>query len=186
MRDNSMEDKAVESIILNPYYNGKHGEEKVTDGFEEWSSEKVMKPNEIYPGQIYTFIYNAKNPSVYETPDGPIEFFDKLPVVLVTTATKNVIQGINLNMCTRELRAIILNLIWNMDPKFFEQEAKEKGQRGERPISNQLINKVGSPGFAVELFKFLNMLAPADYRIIFRTYSVSAIRKINMLEIWQW
>lgn len=55
-------DTANTNIVLNPYYKGKRGNEKVQDGFSEYSSEHLMKKGEIYPGQIYTFVYNAKNP----------------------------------------------------------------------------------------------------------------------------
>lgn len=179
-------DTANTNIVLNPYYKGKRGNEKVQNGFSEYSSEHLMKKGEIYPGQIYTFVYNAKNPQVYETEEGPIEFVDKLPVVLVLMCNKGIISGINLNMCTPEIRTIILNLICNMDPQFFESGAYEKASKGERPISNELMRKVSEPGFPVQLFTFLNQLAPADYQFIFRNYSVSMIRDLNMIEIWQW
>lgn len=178
-------DNANTSLVLNPYYKGKRGQGKVTDGFTEYSSDNLMK-GEIFPGQIYTFVYNAKNPQVYETESGPIEFFDKLPVVLVLKVLGDKIQGINLNMCTQEIRTIILNLICNMDPEFFESGARAKVARGERPISPSLMNKVQETGFAPQLLEFLTKLAPCDYTFIFRTYSISNIRQLNMVEVWQW
>lgn len=182
----NMED-ANSSIITNFYLKGIKGEDKVDIFENEYNSEDLLKPNEIYPGQIYSFIYNAQYPSVYIAPDGSyINFVDKLPIVLITEIRGDLIMGINLNLCTPELRVIILNLISNIDPKFFEEEAEELVNKGNAPISNKILSFFGKQNATQLLADYLIKVYKADYSCVFRTYSTKKIRNINRLEIWQW
>ena len=72
--------------------------------------------------------------------DGKIkfEYSDTLPIVLCTSNNKNVVQGINLNLCNYGLRTLILNEVYNLDPEFFNHEASVQAHHGMTPISKNI------------------------------------------------
>lgn len=180
------EDAANLSIIQNPYIKHKTGNDKIQDPIDEYNTENLIKNNEIIPGHIYSFIYNASKPAVYEFGNEKLEFTDKLPLVLVLKNNKTTIQGINLNLCTRDIRVIILNLVQNIDSNFFNKDAEEMIKKGQPPISTKILSLFSKDNIIDYLTGFLKKLADVEYNVIFRTYRVSKIREINRLELWQW
>lgn len=58
-----------------------------------------------------------------------------MPIVLTTKFGNGVIRGINLNFCNKSLRALVLNLIYNLDPEFFERNAELMVTNKTLPLS---------------------------------------------------
>lgn len=110
------EDKAYESIVKNLFLQGKRGKEKAM-GLDEYDSESNSKLT-LIPGHIYMFKYVTDTTTKYNDGRVKFEYYDTLPLVLCTGNNKNIIQGINLNLCNYDLRTLILNDIYNLDPNF--------------------------------------------------------------------
>ena len=181
-----LEDIANNRLIIDFHLKGIKGNDKIQDPIDEYNTENLIKNTDIIPGHIYSFIYNADKPAIYMNDNEIIEFTDKLPVVLVLKNDKGVIQGINLNLCSRDIRVIILNLVCNIDPEFFDKGAVEMIKKGQPPISKNILTLFANNSIIEYLIGFLKKLANIDYNIIFRTYKIAKIKQINRLELWQW
>lgn len=182
-----METDACNMLIRDFYVKSKKGDEKINDPIEEYNTEELIPENQIIPGNIYTFIYSSEKPFEYKVDDKSILFEDKLPVVLILKNNGGTISGINLNMCPPDVKVMILNVVTNIDPKFFETGIQEKIAKKQAPISTKIVQAFTKKDFQHDFIKFLQMIYPdADYNVIFRTYSVGKIRNINRLEYYMW
>lgn len=184
--DNSFAKTADDALIKDFYLKNKKGDDKIDDAFNEYNSDDWML-KQIFPGCIYSFMYNSSSASTYTVNGQTFKFTDTLPVVFVIGNSGDKIQGINLNLCTKELRIIILNLIQNIDPDFFNGGAKKLISEGRAPISTKLLGFCRNPDSAKRQFlQYLELVAKIDYSLIFRTYSISKIKKLQYIEPWQW
>lgn len=179
------EDKAYESIVKNLFLENKHGKEKAM-GLDEYDSESNSKLT-LIPGHIYMFKYITDTTTKYDDGRIKFEYYDTLPLVLCTGNNKNVIQGINLNLCNYSLRALILNDIYNLDPAFFNSNASIQAHQGQQPISQNICKFLSHDGQA----KLLKYIIKKKYHLknegfIFRTYNISKIKDIRFIEPWQW
>ena len=130
--------QAFQDIITDLMIRNKKGDEKCND-LEEFDSESNM-PGLLIPGNIYIFTYNAQNPVVYEVPgEKPIEFYDSVPLVLITSNTKTSVRGINLNLCNYGLKTLILNIFYNLDPNFFEGNAQSLAAKKQTVLSQKIL-----------------------------------------------
>lgn len=179
------ENKAYESIVSNLFLQNKRGKEKAM-GLDEYDSESNSNLT-LIPGHIYAFKYITNNPTKYDDGKLKFEYFDSLPIVLCTSNNKNIIQGINLNLCNYGLRTLILNDVYNIDPEFFNHNASIQAHQGLTPISKNI-----SMFFANKdnISKFLNYIKLkyklSNTSLIFRTYNVNKIKDIRFIEPWQW
>ena len=179
------EDKAFESIVSNLFLQNKWGKEKAM-GLDEYDSESNSKLT-LIPGHIYAFKYMATHTTKYDDGKIKFEYSDTLPIVLCTSNNKNVVQGINLNLCNYGLRTLILNDVYNLDPEFFNHEASVQAHHGMIPISKNISMFFSKKDNQT---KFLNYLK-VKYKLqntalIFRTYNVKRIKQIRFIEPWQW
>ena len=178
--------QAFQDIITDLMIHNKKGEEKCKD-LDEFDSESNM-PGVLIPGNIYIFTYNAQNPVVYEVPgEKPIEFYDSVPLVLITSNTKTSVRGINLNLCNYGLKTLILNIFYNLDPSFFEGDAQSLAAKKQAVLSQKILTFLAKGNAEATLNTYLKKMYNINsYDIIFRNYNVSNIKKIRMIEPWQW
>lgn len=178
---------ADDILIKNFYLKSIKGYDKIENPFYEWDSEEWMGKN-IIPGYIYSFKYNAKTPTTYYiNQHTKFQFTDTLPIVFITSENGDSYSGINLNLCTKDLRIIILNLIQNIDPEYFESEAQALVSNGKAPISSKLESFCGNPEKAQQQFlQYLKLVANIDYSLIFRTYKKAYVKEIQFIEPWMW
>ena len=178
--------QAFQDIITDLMVRNKKGEEKCKD-LDEFDSESNM-PGVLIPGNIYIFTYNAQNPVVYEVPgEKPIEFYDSVPLVLITSNTKTTVRGINLNLCNYGLKTLILNIFYNLDPSFFEGDAQKLAAKKQSVLSQKILTFLAKGNAEATLNAYLKKMYNINsYDIIFRNYNVSNIKKIRMIEPWQW
>lgn len=184
----NLENQANTSLIINPFQKSESPENKQVDDLSgEYNSEALLPKNQIIPGNIHSFIYNAEKDSEYEYNGNVVTFTDKLPIVLVMKNTGKTIQGINFNLCTRDLRILILNALQNMDEDFFKSSAEEQASKGKFPLSKNILGFFQKPD-AVDVFRnYLKSFSnKVNFDPIFRTYSISRIRNIRYIEPWQW
>ena len=178
--------QAFQDIITDLMIRNKKGEEKCND-LDEFDSESNM-PGVLIPGNSYIFTYNAQSPVVYEVPgEKPIEFYDSVPLVLITSNTKTSVRGINLNLCNYGLKTLILNIFYNLDPNFFEGNAQSLAAKKQTVLSQKILAFLAKGNAEATLNAYLKRMYNINsYDIIFRNYNVSNIKKIRMIEPWQW
>ena len=178
--------QAFQDIITDLMVRNKKGEEKCKD-LDEFDSESNM-PGVLIPGNIYIFTYNAQSPVIYEVAgEKPIEFYDSVPLVLITSNTKTTVRGINLNLCNYGLKTLILNIFYNLDPPFFEGDAQKLATKKQAVLSQKILTFLAKGNAEATLNAYLKKMYNINsYDIIFRNYNVSNIKKIRMIEPWQW
>lgn len=183
--NNKYENKAFDSIVSNLFLLNKQGKEKAM-GIDEYDSESNSKFT-LIPGHIYAFKYMTTYATKYDDGKIKFEYSDRLPIVLCTGNNKDIIQGINLNLCNYGLRALILNDIYNLDPQFFNHDASVQAHNGMVPISKNIsmfFSKKENQD------KFLNYIKVkyklSNTALIFRTYNINKIQQIRFIEPWQW
>ena len=178
--------QAFQDIITDLMVRNKKGEEKCKD-LDEFDSESNM-PGVLIPGNIYIFTYNAQGPVIYEVAgEKPIEFYDSVPLVLITSNTKTTVRGINLNLCNYGLKTLILNIFYNLDPSFFEGDAQKLATKKQVVLSQKILTFLAKGNAEATLNAYLKKMYNINsYDIIFRNYNVSNIKKIRMIEPWQW
>ena len=178
--------QAFQDIITDLMVRNKKGEEKCKD-LDEFDSESNM-PGVLIPGNIYIFTYNAHSPVIYEVAgENPIEFYDSVPLVLITSNTKTAVRGINLNLCNYGLKTLILNIFYNLDPSFFEGDAQKLATKKQAVLSQKILTFLAKGNAEATLNAYLKKMYNINsYDMIFRNYNVSNIKKIRMIEPWQW
>lgn len=190
MRNNNWKeetDKAFDSLISDNFKKNLRGKEKLKE-LGSYDGESILGDTALYPGTIYIFKYKADNPTVYNDGSVKFEFYDSLPVCLITGATRNVISGINLNFCTPEVRANIINILYNMDPYFYiDGGAEEKASRGGKPISDNVIKTFIEPGRLKNFYEVIKKECNLkNTSLIFRAYNIKNIQAPRLVETWQY
>lgn len=180
------EEKAYNEIINNLLIKKLKGQQKLTD-LDSYDSEKNM-PSLLIPGNIYVMQYIANADTKYITPDNNIlNYSDKEPLILILSTNNNIITGINLNLCTYDLKTIILNIFYNIDPDFFEIKAEQMALSNKTVISQKiqaLLKTNNITEILQQLFKQLYKIN--SYKIIFRNYNIQNIKNLHLIEPWQW
>ena len=183
---NIKNDDAENAIIRSLMVQEKRQSEKL-EGLNSYDSESLFN-GKIYRGNIYMFLYNAKNPTKYTYNGQSVLFADSMPVVLIIGETQSTIKGINLNFCNKSLKTLILNIITNLDEEFYFDGGSQKLAYNKQLVISQKVYKFLSSDDAEQ--KIITELERAfkgiDYKSIFRNYSVSNIKNIRLIEPWQW
>lgn len=117
------EQEAYNSVIDMLFRKKVFGKDKAR-GLDQFDGESLFSGGTLYPGQIYGFIYKAETPSIYEIDGMKFQFYDKLPLVLITHVSGSSVRGINLNLCPFALKTYILNTLYNLDIEFYRKECK--------------------------------------------------------------
>lgn len=178
---------AYDEIVGKLMVKDLRGAEKTNNNLGAYDSESVFA-GKIYPGCIYIFSYDAKTPTKYTYQEKNVYFTDSMPIVLITSFGNGVIRGINLNFCNKALKTLVLNLVQNLDPKYFERDAEILTYNKSLPLSKNILAYFNNVEKAeAELASLLqSQCGNVDYSIIFRTYSSSGIKHIRLIEPWQW
>lgn len=177
---------AEKAIIRSLMVQDKRQQEKLED-LDSYDSESLFN-GKIYRGNMYIFIYNAKNPTKYSYKGKDVYFTDSMPVVLITGETSTTIRGINLNFCNNALKTLILNILTNMDENFyFGGLAQKMAFNKIAPISEKVYKFLSDNNAEQKIIEELNKAYKGiDYSFIFRNYAVSQIKNIRLIEPWQW
>ncbi len=179
------EKKSFDSIIKTLFLMKVRGKDKARQ-IDEYDGESLFGNRTLYPGQIYAFIYRAEKPSVYDDGTIKFEYYDSLPIVLVTHVEREQVRGINLNLCNTALRAVVINTLHNLDMEFYTRKNLDMYASKQAPISNNVakvfLNKETELAFFNHIKKECNL---KNVGMIYRTYNSKSIHEIRMLEVWQ-
>lgn len=162
------------------------GKEK-TRQIDEFDGESKFGNTTLWPGQIYAYIYKASRPSLYDDGNVRFQWYDSLPIVLVTHVSGKYVRGINLNLCNMGLRAYVLNALWNLDQEFYKKGAMKMTEKGTAPISNNVAKIFLSDELEKKFLDHITMTCKLrNTDMIYRTYNTEKIKDIRMLEVWQY
>lgn len=179
------EDEAYAQIVNKLMLKNLRGNEKI-DNLGEYDSESAFD-GKIFISNIYMFTYVAKSPTFYQYENYTIQYTDNLPLVLITGWTPTTIRGINLNLCNKDLKVLILDLFYSMDLNFFENDAERLATGKDFALSKTIYSFLIEKDSENQIKDYLcRAYDGVDYNLIFRNYAVSNIKNIRMIEPWQW
>jgi hypothetical protein len=177
--------QAHESIVKIIFQLKMRGPEKARQ-LDEYDGESLFGNVVLLPGQIYAFSYAAKEPSVYDNGKVRFQFYDSLPVLLVTHRNGKNISGINLNLCNSGLRAVIINALHNLDLEFFKRNNMLMAENGQAPYSEKAAGMFASRERESDFLKFITRECKLENPdILYRTYNIERIQDVRLIEIWQ-
>lgn len=171
-------------IVENLIYKDLRGAQK-TNGFLDAYDSEICFQGKLYSGNIYIFSYNSKSMVKYSYRGKNFTFEDNLPIILMTGQSATCIRGLNLNFCTKPLKALILNMMWNIDTEYYESDIYSFIKNKNIPLSPK-IQTFFQSDIENKIIKELNRYEQANYQMLFRNYAVSNIQKIRLVEPWQW
>ena len=177
--------QAYEQLVNGLFRKNIRGKEK-THQLDEYDGETLVGNTTLIPGNIYMFVYKAENPAKFS--DGQIEFeyYDNMPVVLVTHTQEELVRGINLNLCNSTLRAFVINALHNLDPQFYKRGNIDMAYRGQMPISKNVIQTFTNQELEKQFYEYIkNECHLQNTGILFRHYNMSRMQRIRLVEIWQ-
>ena len=183
--DKDIEKKSYESIINNLWIKNIKGKDKAR-GIDEYDTESLTNKT-LIPGNIYSFIYKANTATKYNDGTIQFEYYDSLPIVLITNYNSKIIRGINLNLCNFALRTLILNTFYNIDPEFFEKTALQQANKNQIPHSEKISKMLLTEQNETKILQYIKQQYNIqNIGIIYRTYNIQNIKSPRLIEIWQW
>ena len=182
--DPDISKRAFQSIAVNLWIKNLYGKDKA-GGIDEYDTEMLYSRWRY--ANIYSFIYKADTAAKYDDGNIKFEYYDSLPVVLITRVTKTYIRGINLNLCNFALRTLILNTFYNLDPEFFDHGALDMANKKNVPFSKNISDLLLTEEGENKIIQYFNRQFNLNHiEYIYRTYNISKIKKLRLIEIWQW
>lgn len=182
------EKEAFVSIVENLFKKNLRGWQKIYE-IDGYDGESAMGDTVIFPGTVYAFQYQAKQPSVYESGNVKFEWYDSFPIVLVTeNINDTLISGINLNLCSPPVRAQIINLLYNIDENFYIKSGAEKmAINGKKPLSEEVMKTFMNPASKKEFLDMVVKTCNLKYAgFISRYYNIQNIKNPRLIETWQY
>ena len=179
------EQLAQESIIDILFRLNMKGPEKARQ-IDEYDGESSFNGSVMLPGQIYAFLYQASEPTVYKNGQYQLTFYDSLPILLVTGRKGKNVSGINLNLCNKAVRAFAINALHNLDIKFYGRQHLDMATEGNAPYSQNVGQTFMDPQKEAAFIKFIaHECKLQNPDILYRNYNIDRIQKVRMLEVWQ-
>ena len=185
--DNIKSNIAYKEVINNLMQKQLTNSAKFDDYINCYDSETLFN-GKLYRGNIYIFEYTANKPITYTYKSETIQFYDSMPIILMTGETKNCIRGINFNFCNKALKTIILNLFQNLDLEFYQGgKAQSLAFNKKLTISEKVYNFLIDPNAEKNIQFYLQQAYEnVNYNFLYRNYNISNIKNIRLIEPWQW
>ena len=179
------EERLAQEAIIDILLRWKMYGPKKARQVDEYDGEGLFDGTTLLPGQIYIFLYEAKEPVVYERGNEKLTFYDSTPILLVTHVGKGVVSGINLNLCNRAVRAYTINALHNLDLEFYNRKHLVDANSGRAPFSQNVArvftNRETESAFLKHIVTECKLVQPD---VLYRTYNIGRIQQIRMLEVW--
>lgn len=167
-------DKEAYSLIVKELLqNNSMGKrkQKYLTGYDMESSAMTT----FVPSMFYVFMYN--NPEK-EDPS----FYDRVPLILCTGFSGNIVSGINFNYLPNDIRALFIDTIMEAYSDFYtEENLSGGGFKLNKKLAAGLIG--GGTSTIVKIFK---NVANVDISNAVRNYNVKHVIKSRMLEYDMW
>jgi len=141
------------------------------------------------PGMIYTFIHINKDTllEIQNFKTGKtVTFHDLTPILFCTSfnLTEHIVKGLNLNMLPKKERLKFIEAFWKYYKSFFE-EIERKTEYNKLAINRNYF-LASLLGKNPALFEMFNKTQSAMFNYAYRSYKISNIRNLRMIEYEEW
>lgn len=142
--------------------------------------ESSLKSSFI-PSMIYTFSYETD----MQEKIAKYSFYDIVPVILCTFNDGETIAGLNFNFIPTDIRAVILDIIYNTFKSFYDDELDNAVQK-RNAIINTSFAQYLIPDKGISFFNLLSTKIGIDITKAYRTYKKSDIKNTRLIEFDEW
>lgn len=139
-------------------------------------------PGTFIPSMIYTFMYDTE----MVDKSGNYQFKDVVPVILCMTNDNKQITGLNFNLIPNNVRAYILDTIYDSWNTFYDKTVGEAAKDGKAVINNDLATIVSHPEMRVKFLKMMDDITGVKVSNAYRVYSLDKISNPRMIEFDMW
>jgi hypothetical protein len=173
--------RGYKTIVSNNLQTKLTGVNKMMN-IDSMNMEESLMSAGFIPSMFYIFQYTP----VEVTTINDIDFFDYVPLMLCTSNKDNVICGVNFNILPQDVRAFLLDVIYDSNPSFYGEQLRS-ALRSNKPIintelGNVLINKESFVSFA----NLIKVKSGVDITPAFRSYEIKNIKYARMIEYSDW
>ena len=174
-----MEKEAFDFLITDLLARNLRGDDKQRT-LTAHNMEELLK-NQFVPSMFYLIMYaKSDKPEVI----GKNEFYDVCPLIMCLSANDKSITGLNFNFIPNDVRARIMDLIVESNPKFYQEmeTTNVNSIKANNPLGSILISDKGVAAFLL----FIKSKTGIDVSQCVRTYNRSNIVNVRLIEYDEW
>ena len=186
----NIKDIAYQTLFTKYIIEDLRDEEKMWE-IDSTNQEGIMRRKNggfPLPGFIYTFLYppTKVGDGVVEILDGSSikKYIDYVPLVFCLSIEKDSFKGINLNTLPHLERLRFLETYYVGYRKFFKDI--EKLTENDKLALNKSFISMATSGNTLKILDTMNKFAQANFSYGFRTYKMSKIKILRMVEYCEW
>lgn len=136
----------------------------------------------LYPSMMYTFLYDSPDAEQVNN----TTFKDHTPVILCMSFDGNCITGLNFNLIPNDIRAHILDIIYNAFTSFYKDKVSAAVMNNSAALNEQFASMLANEKTRSGFMQILNASLGLDVSNAYRTYNVKYVRNIRLIEYDNW
>lgn len=174
-----MEKEAFDFLITDLLVKNLRGNEKQRT-ITAHNMEESLKTSFV-PSLFYLIMYaKADKPEII----GSNEFYDVCPLIMCLGVNDKFITGLNFNFIPNDIRAIILDIITEINNKFYDNvnTMNVDDIKINNPFGSMLVSNNGISSF----LKFIKSKTGVDISKCVRTYDRKNIVNVRLIEYDEW
>ena len=176
----SMSAQATQSLVQMLLVDNIRGQDKLQE-ITAMDMESTFNKT-VYPSMMYTFLYDS--PDVEQINNRT--FKDHIPVILCMSFDGNYITGLNFNLIPNDIRADILDIIYNAFTSFYKDKLSNAVTSGTAVLNEQFASILINERSRTDFLHILNAKLGMDVSNAYRTYSIKYIKNIRLIEYDNW
>lgn len=136
----------------------------------------------IIPSLIYTFMYDG---TMEEIVKGE-KFKDAVPIVLCMFNEDGLMGGLNFNMIPNDIRAYILDTIYNSWKPFYDKLLFAETKGADDCINKDLASIFMTPENRAKFLKMMDDITGVKVSNAYRVYRMDKMQNVRMIEVDMW
>lgn len=175
-----MAERATENLVRLLLVNNKRGTGK-TNELTGMDMESTFNYT-VLPSMIYTFLYDSPNAEKIDETN----FKDHLPVILCTSFDGKYITGLNFNLIPNDVRANILDIIYNAFQNFYDDVVNDAVLKNKAVLNEKFAALLVNDKNRSEFMKILDTKLGISVSSAYRVYDIKYIRNLRLIEYDNW
>lgn len=176
----SMAEQATENLVQLLLVDNKRGSGK-TNELTGMDMESTFNYT-VLPSMIYTFLYDSPDAEKMDETN----FKDHLPVILCTSFDGRYVTGLNFNLIPNDIRANILDIIYNAFSNFYEDSLNDAVSKNKAVLNEKFAVLLMNDRQRADFMKILDAKLGMNISNAYRVYDVKYIRNIRLIEYDNW
>lgn len=176
----SMAEQATENLVQLLLVDNKRGSGK-TNELTGMNMESTFNYT-VLPSMIYTFLYDSPDAEKMDETN----FKDHLPVILCTSFDGRYVTGLNFNLIPNDIRANILDIIYNAFSNFYEDSLNDAVSKNKAVLNEKFAVLLMNDRQRADFMKILDAKLGMNISNAYRVYDVKYIRNIRLIEYDNW